>query len=137
MTNFAPTNATKVLAVTAVLAAILFTVGQAEAGTQWPHWKKQQLTNTPAAALAAAPTAVAANTPIAQIAVVDEVIPPVKPEDNGDQGFGQGDGWPSDSGSGNGGTPTAVPTPSAVLGGIAMLGLIAGRRRRNQDSQDA
>lgn len=125
MTNFAPTNATKVLAVTAVLAAILFTVGHADAGTQMPYWKKMQMQNqyndmmnpgTPGNG--------------DEIVVIDEVTP-----GDGDNGQSGGDNWPGDMhGGDNGQGPKAVPTPSAVLGGIAMLGLIAGRRnRKNQD----
>lgn len=130
MTNFAPTNATKVLAVTAVLAAILFTVGHADAGSQMPYWKKMQLQNQYNAMMNP-------GTPgnDDKIVVIDEVIPQDNP-DNGYNGQTGGDDWPGDmgNGGGNGQGPKAVPTPSAVLGGIAMLGLIAGRRnRKNQD----
>ncbi|MEM9419307.1 MAG: hypothetical protein AAGA25_09700 [Planctomycetota bacterium] len=124
MMNFTSTNLTKLLAATAVLGAILFTVGQAEAGTQMPAWKKAQLAsqyNMPSA-----PT----NDPIV-------LVKETEPKDNGDGDRTGGSTWPTDMGGGgdNGGKPSAVPTPSAVLGGIAMIGLIASRRQRqNEDA---
>ncbi|MBB6429974.1 hypothetical protein [Algisphaera agarilytica] len=122
MTNIASTNLTKLLAATAVLAAILFTVGQAEAGTQMPYWKKMQLQSqytTPPAST---------NDPIV-------LVKETEPQDNGDNERVGDNNWPGDMGGGgdNGGKPSAVPTPSAVLGGIAMLGLIAGRRQRRDE----
>ncbi len=123
-----PTQVTKVLATTAVLAAVLFSVGHADAGTQMPYWKKMRLLNQPTANL---------NTPANpgnqsdKIVVVDEMDQPVKSND--DYGQTPGDTWPGDMSGGNGGsTPNAVPTPSAVLGGIAMMGMIAARRRRQE-----
>lgn len=122
MMNIASLNLTKLLAATAVLAAILFTVGQAEAGTQMPAWKKAQLARQYTAP--PAPT----NDPIV-------LVKETEPKDNGDQDRVGDNTWPTDMGGGgsHGGNPSAVPTPSAVLGGIAMIGLIAGRRQRRSD----
>ena len=125
MTSIAPPHTTKVLAGTAVLAAILFTVGQASAGTQMPYWKKKKLENEARRALLASQ-----NTDNTPIVVVEEVTPPDNGSDNGQTG---GDTWPGDMGSGGGDQPVAAPSPSAVLGGLAMLGLIAGRRNRKTD----
>ncbi|MEM6854114.1 MAG: hypothetical protein AAF593_06870, partial [Planctomycetota bacterium] len=70
------------------------------------------------------------NTDTTPIVVVEEVTPPDNGGDNGQTG---GDTWPGDMGNGDGNKPVAAPSPSAVLGGLAMLGLIAGRRNRKTD----
>ncbi|MEO0513898.1 MAG: hypothetical protein AAF086_01210 [Planctomycetota bacterium] len=130
MTFIQPNNVTKLLATTAVLAAILFAVGQADAGTQMPYWKKMQLLNQPTADLSGPATTNDSD----KIAVVDEMDPPVKSDDGGN-GQTPSDSWDDGMSGGNGGsTPAAAPTPSAVLGGIAMIGMIAARRRRQEDA---
>jgi len=136
MTVFSPSNATKVLAVTAVLAAILFTVGHADAGTQMPYWKKKQLLNSSTVSVVPPTPSATQGESENKLVIVEEMTPVAKPIDN-EQKLLSDDNWPSDNGQAGGNKPAAAPTPSAVLGGIAMLGLVAGRRRRQQDDLDS
>ncbi|MEM1107825.1 MAG: hypothetical protein AAGH99_03955 [Planctomycetota bacterium] len=114
----------KTLTLTALLAAVLFTVGQAHAGTQMPPWKKARLAAL--AELKANPPQT--TTPV--IEVVEEIVPPA----NSGGGTTGGSQWGSGSG-GEGEKPVAAPSPSAVLGGMALMGLIAGRRNRKNDAE--
>lgn len=124
---------TTVLTLAALLAAVFFSAGEAEAGTQMPPWKKLMMQNRNIAPPAAAP----ASTPDSQVQLVEEVEGPAnggEGNNGGQVGGGEGEGHFG----GNGGkAPAAAPTPSAVAGGVAMLALIAGRRRRQADSDTA
>lgn len=127
---------TTVLTLAALLAVVFFSAGQAEAGTQMPPWKKLMMRN--AAITPPAPASTPANDNQTQL--VEEVKGPESQDNgnNGDQAVevpGNG-GTPGTPGHG-GKAPAAAPTPSAVAGGLAMLGLIAGRRRRHADSETA
>jgi len=111
---------------TAILAALLFAVGPASAGTQRPAWKDRTPSTPP-------PSQGAEDGGNA-----DNGINPVNGDDgyDGYEGEGTGDdggtqgGQMTDDGDDGGTNAIVAPTPSAVAGGLAMLGLMAGRRRR-------
>ena len=122
------TTLRQLASMTAILAVMIFAVGPASAGTQRPMWKDR----TPSSPPPSQGTDDGGN---------DDINPV-----NGDDGYeGEGsgdDGYEGDDGGGqgqmtgggsddDGGTnAVSAPTPSAVAGGLAMLGLMAGRRRR-------
>lgn len=110
---------TRFALLTALGIAALFAAGHASAGTQMPPWKWQQLYGG------------SSNGAAAQVV------------DNGNgNGNGNGDNQETpdytdngnngggDNGTPGNGSPAAAPSPSAVAGGLAMFGLLAGRRRR-------
>ncbi|MEM9881888.1 MAG: hypothetical protein AAF800_03085 [Planctomycetota bacterium] len=107
----------KTLTVTALALGVCFVAASASAGTQMPPWKKAQL-KAQADAYKAPPVTV--------IEIDDD---PYDGGDNGDTTGGSTPVYVPDAGS-NGGSAAAAPTPSAVAGGLALMGLLAGRRRK-------
>ena len=129
MSNFRFAITTRFALITALGFAALMASSLAAAGTQYPksNWYKMQ------ARLAAMNDAAQSQ---AQ-AVVDNGSE--TDYENGDDKKTDTPDY-TDNGSsggdeGHGGNPQAVPSPSAVAGGLAMIGLLAGRRRRQ--AQDA
>lgn len=112
---------TRFALLTALGIAALFAAGHASAGTQMPPWKWQQLYGG------------SSNGAAAQ--VVDNGNGDGNGNGNGDNQetpdyTDNGNNGGGDNGTPGNGSPAAAPSPSAVAGGLAMFGLLAGRRRR-------
>ncbi|MEM6459054.1 MAG: hypothetical protein AAF710_06655 [Planctomycetota bacterium] len=120
MSRIPTSSSLKALTVAALTLGVCFAATSASAGTQMPHWKKMKL-KAQAAAAAYNP----APDPPVHVGGGD-------PYDGGDNGPTTGDNGSSSyvSGGGQPGQPSAVPAPSAVVGGLALMGLLAGRRRK-------
>ncbi|MEM8737758.1 MAG: hypothetical protein AAGG38_04680 [Planctomycetota bacterium] len=122
----APTrSSTKLLTLSALVAATLFCVGHADAGTQRPVWRFPAPSNTN-------PAPPAPNQNQDQINVIDQAQPNPPVDEGQDPPIGQNSGGTGGDAQG----PVAVPTPSAVAGGLALLGLMTRRRRRLHDASE-
>ncbi|MEM7626890.1 MAG: hypothetical protein AAF333_14950 [Planctomycetota bacterium] len=121
MSIFHTNLTTRFVLLAALGIAALMAASHASAGTQMPPWKWQQMNGD-----------AATNT-----SIVDNGMPGSNYDGDGEKTYDGGDGeipnYNGDNGvhMGDGNSnPEAVPTPSAVAGGLAMIGLLAGRRRR-------
>ena len=105
---------TRIALIAALSVAALVATSHVSAGTQMPPWKygSGSMTNFQL------------TTPGSQSQPVVEKVVETSEEQEKEEEYAPEMG-------GNGGqTPVAAPTPSAIAGGLALMGFLAGRRRK-------
>lgn len=123
MSTFSYSTKNRFALLTALGVAAVMASSHASAGTQLPPWKAWRLKQ-----------AAKQQTPPVLVTQDSET------QDDGDGAYVEQDGKIEGKIAGKiegkiagvlgKGGPAAAPTPSAVAGGLAMIGLLAGRRRR-------